>query len=41
MGYLSEDERLDSIQFVLPAPASDSARQALDTAVASDMPPST
>jgi len=37
MGYLSEDERLDSIQFVLPAPASDSARQALDTAVATDM----
>jgi acid phosphatase (class A) len=36
-GYLQEDEQLDSMLFVLPAPTSGSARQALDTAVASDM----
>ena len=36
-GYLSEDEWLDSLLFVQPAPAPDSARQALDTAVASGM----
>ena len=31
-GYLSEEEQLDSKAFVLPAPESDSALQALDTA---------
>lgn len=36
-GYLTDDEQLDSKLFVLPAPASGSARQALDTTVASDM----
>lgn len=36
-GYLTDDEQLDSLLFVRPAPASGSARQALDTAVASDM----
>jgi len=36
-GYIPQDEQLDSEVFVLPAPASDSALQALDTAWAENM----
>lgn len=36
-GYLSEEDQLDSKQFVLPAPASGSAMQAMDTAWADNM----
>ncbi len=37
MGYLPMDEPLDSSAFVPPAPAADSARQAMDNAVAEKM----
>jgi acid phosphatase (class A) len=36
-GYLSKEEQLDSKAFVLPAPAEESARQAMDTAWAEKM----
>jgi len=36
-GYIPQEEQLDSEVFVLPAPASDSALQALDTAWAENM----
>jgi acid phosphatase (class A) len=36
-GYLAKEELLDSKVFVLPAPAEDSARQAMDTAWAEKM----
>ena len=36
-GYLSKEEQLDSKEFVLPSPAEDSARQAMDTAWADNM----
>jgi acid phosphatase (class A) len=36
-GYLSKEEQLDSKEFVLPSPAEDSARQAMDTAWANNM----
>ena len=36
-GYLTKEELLDSKAFVLPAPAEDSARQAMDTAWAEKM----
>ena len=36
-GYLSKEEQLDSKAFVLPAPAEESARQAMDTAWAEQM----
>lgn len=36
-GYLGKDEQLDSTLFVLPPPASGSDKQALDSAIASDM----
>lgn len=36
-GYLSKEEQLDSKAFVLPAPAEESARQAMDSAVAAEL----
>jgi len=36
-GYLTKEEQLDSMEFVLPAPAKESALQALDTAWAQKM----
>src|SRR5210317_1192508 len=36
-GYLTKEEQLDSLEFVLPSPAEDSARQAMDTAWADNM----
>jgi len=36
-GYLTREEQLDSKKFVLPAPATDSARQTADTAWADNM----
>jgi acid phosphatase (class A) len=36
-GYLTKEEQLDSKVFVLPAPAKDSTRQAMDTAWAENM----
>ena len=36
-GYLSKEEQLDSKAFVLPAPEKESARQAMDSAVAAEL----
>jgi acid phosphatase (class A) len=36
-GYLTKEEQLDSKEFVLPSPAENSARQAMDTAWADNM----
>lgn len=36
-GYLTKEEQLDSKEFVLPSPAEDSVRQAMDTAWANNM----
>ncbi len=36
-GYLTTEEQLDSVQFVLPSPAPDSAMQAMDTAWSEQM----
>ena len=36
-GYLTKEEQLDSLKFVLPSPAEDSAQQAMDTAWADNM----